>query len=133
MKLVNNKCIKCQESYVTINQDKYCKKCIKEVCCMSDEEDSFNRNKCNVLLELKKRYENGKMNYYCIGHWKKVVEKCKMCDKKNRLKEGYDKYYYCKHHYPLDTEQFMTTCCAMNRLNVENDVTQIICQFIKQP
>jgi len=117
-------CSLCAQPLLTLGEQPLCKECIKDECCMSDQLDSYDRVSCNTLLPLKRRIENGEQRSYCIGHWKKRTETCKMCPSKCILK-AYDDWNYCKKHLPdqEDRDQLVMNLLS-NKTNL--DVAQLV-------
>lgn len=95
IRVTNRSCVECGEVFGGLPDTKYCRKCLKSVCCYSDRLDSFNRQKCNSTCPLV--YKDGKS--YCVGHWKMRQKFCKVCDKLSS-DIGHDDYGYCADHVP---------------------------------
>ena len=97
-------CKQCGDDTCTLGQQELCSRCIAEICCMAHTEDSFGRHRCNPLVSLKCRIENGVEKKYCAGHWKRRTQQCRYCHSKN-VQVAYDDWLYCSKHMPDRVER----------------------------
>ena len=113
-------CMTCKSKLLTFSDTPYCGKCIKVVCCMSNEKFyckhiGYYTNRCNKLFGCVEI--DGKK--ICLNHFKMKQNTCKLCDIK-RDNENYhdDHMWYCDNHRPKYNKKKMTTwLCLQDKLN----------------
>ena len=73
--LKTKKCTNCNTCILTFAQTPYCRRCIKNVCCMSKEPNCDGNYTCNCTFDVSSFGDRD----YCLGHFKVLQNQCATC------------------------------------------------------